>query len=141
MIEYRGAEGQIERIPDLVKELVALKVDILVLATTNAIRTAKEATQTIPIVMVAGLDPVAMGLVDSLARPGGNITGISTLSQDLNGKRLELLKEAVPKLSRVGILFHVEAQSSCRRGSNSVCFGDFDSEYDMAKGARVTLLD
>jgi putative ABC transport system substrate-binding protein len=112
MIEYRGAEGQIERIPDLVNELVALKVDILVLAIPNAIRTAKEATQTIPIVMVASLDPVATGLVDSLARPGGNITGISTLSQDLNGKRLELLKEAVPKLSRVGILLQVEVQSA-----------------------------
>ena len=111
MIEYRGAEGQSERIPDLVNELVAMKVDILVLAIPSAIRIAKEATQTIPIVMVAGLDPVAMGLVDSLARPGGNITGISTLAQDLNGKRLELLKEAVPKLSRVGILF-VEAQSA-----------------------------
>jgi putative ABC transport system substrate-binding protein len=112
MIEYRGAEGHIERIPDLVNELVALKVDILVLAIPSAIRTAKEATQTIPIVMVASLDPVAMGLVDSLARPGGNITGISTLSQDLNGKRLELLKEAVPKLSRVGILLQVEVQSA-----------------------------
>ena len=112
MIEYRGAEGQNERIPDLVNELVALKVDILVLAIPSAIRTAKEATQTIPIVMVAGLDPVAMGLVDSLARPGGNITGISTLSQDLNGKRLELLKEAVPKLSRVGILLQVEVPSA-----------------------------
>ena len=111
IIEYRGAEGQIERVPDLVNELVALKVDILVLAIPNAIRTAKAATQTIPIVMVASLDPVAMGLVDSLARPGGNITGISTLAQDLNGKRLELLKEVVPKLSRVGILF-VEAQSA-----------------------------
>ena len=112
MIEYRGAEGQIERIPDLVNELVALKVDILVLAIPSAIRTAKEATQTIPIVMVASLDPVAMGLVGSLARPGGNITGISTLSQDLNGKRLELLKEAVPKLSRVGILLQVEVPSA-----------------------------
>jgi putative tryptophan/tyrosine transport system substrate-binding protein len=112
IIEYRGAEGQIERIPDLVNELVALKVDILVLAIPSAIRTAKEATQTIPIVMVASLDPVAMGLVGSLARPGGNITGISTLSQDLNGKRLELLKEAVPKLSRVGILLQMEVQSA-----------------------------
>ena len=108
MIEYRGAEGHSERIRELVNELVALKVDILVLATPGAIRTAKEATQTIPIVMVASRDPVAMGLISSLARPGGNITGISTLSQDLNGKRLELLKEAVPKLSRVGILLQVD---------------------------------
>ncbi len=110
-IEFRGAEGQIDRIPGLVNELVAMKVDILVLAIPNAIRTAKELTHTIPIVMVASLDPVAMGLVDTLARPGGNITGISTLAQDLNGKRLELLKEVVPKLSRVGILF-VEALSA-----------------------------
>jgi len=111
-IEYRGAEGQNERIPDLVNELVALKVDILVLPVPYAIRTAKKLTQTIPIVMVASLDPVATGVVDSLARPGGNITGISTLSQDLNGKRLELLKEVIPQLSRVSILLDIETPSA-----------------------------
>ena len=111
VIEYRGAEGKLDRIPSIVNELVALKVDILVLAIPSAIRAAKELTQTIPIVMVASLDPVATGLVDSLAHPGGNITGISTLAQDLNGKRLELLKEVVPQLTRVGILLDIEAPS------------------------------
>ena len=104
MIEYRGAEGQIELVPSLVGEFISLKVDLLVVAVPSAIRATKKATKTIPIVMVSGIDPVASGAVESLARPGGNLTGISTLAQDLNGKRLELLKEVVPKLSRVGIL-------------------------------------
>ena len=102
VIEYRGAEGQIERVPSLVAELVQLKVDLLVVPVF--VRAAKQATKTIPIVMVSGSDPVASGAVESLARPGGNLTGISTLAQDLSGKRLELLKEVVPQLSRVGIL-------------------------------------
>jgi putative ABC transport system substrate-binding protein len=103
-IEYRGAEGKLELIPGIVNELVQLKVDVLVVPIPSAIRAAMQATKTIPIVMVTGLDPVASGLVDSLARPGGNITGLATLAQDLNGKRLELLKEVVPRLSRVGVL-------------------------------------
>jgi putative ABC transport system substrate-binding protein len=110
-IEYRGAAGQLDRVPGLVSELVALKVDILVLPFPDAIRAAKQITQTIPIVMVASLDPVAAGLVDSLAHPGGNITGLSTLAQDLNGKRLELLKEVIPQLTRVGILLDREMPS------------------------------
>ena len=112
MIEYRGAEGKIEQIPGLVNGTRATESRYSCLGYYTRDSHRKQATQTIPIVMVAGLDLVPMGLVDSLARPGGNITGISTLSQDLNGKRLELLKEAVPKLSRVGILLHVEAQSA-----------------------------
>ncbi len=104
VIEYRAAEGQIERVPSLVEELVQQKVDLMIAPVPNAIRAAKQATKTIPIVMVASIDPVATGMIDSLARPGGNLTGISTLNQDLNGKRLELLKEVVPQLSRVGIL-------------------------------------
>jgi putative tryptophan/tyrosine transport system substrate-binding protein len=104
IIEYRGAEGKLDRIPSLVNELVQLKVDVLVVPIPSAIRAAKQATKTIPVVMVTGLDPVATGLVDSLARPGGNITGLATLAQDLSGKRLELLKEVVPRLSRVGVL-------------------------------------
>ena len=111
-IDYRGAEGKLDRIPSIVQELVQLKVDVLIAPVPGAIRAAKQATKTIPIVMVAGMDPVATGLVDSLAHPGGNITGISTLSQDLNGKRLELLKEVVPRLSRVGILLDLESPSS-----------------------------
>lgn len=112
VIEYRGAEGQIERVPNLVEELINLKVDLLVAPVPGAIRTAKQATKTIPIVMVSGIDPVASGAVESLARPGANLTGISTLTQDLNGKRLELLKEVVPKLSRVGILLDKGSRSS-----------------------------
>jgi len=112
MIEYRGAEGKIERVPTLVNELVELKVDVFVAPFPPAIRATKQVTKTIPIVMVASVDPVTTGLVESLAHPGGNITGISTLSQDLSGKRLELLKEVVPRLSRVGVLLDVESHSS-----------------------------
>ena len=111
-IEYRGAEGKLDRIPSIVHELVQLKVDVLIAPIPGAIRAATQASKTIPIVMVAGMDPVATGLIDSLAHPGGNITGISTLSQDLNGKRLELLKEVVPRLSRVGILLDSETPSA-----------------------------
>jgi putative tryptophan/tyrosine transport system substrate-binding protein len=109
VIEYRGAEGKPGRMPSLVTELVELKVDVLVITTTEASRTAKQATKTIPIVMVSAVDPVATGLVDSVARPGGNITGLATLSQELIGKRLELLKEVVPRLSRVGVLQNLDA--------------------------------
>ena len=112
VIEYRGAEGNLDRIPSLVAELVQLKVDALIAPIPGAIRAAKQATNTIPVVMVAGIDPVATGLIDSLAHPGGNITGLSTLAHDLSGKRLELLKEVVPQLSRVAILLDVESQSS-----------------------------
>jgi putative ABC transport system substrate-binding protein len=103
-IEYRGAEGKLERVQSIVNELVQLDVDVLVLPIRSAILAAKRATKTIPIVMVTGGDPVATGLIDSLARPGGNVTGISTLNRELIGKRLELLTEVIPKLSRVGIL-------------------------------------
>jgi putative ABC transport system substrate-binding protein len=104
IIEFRGAEGKLDRIPSLINELVKLDVDVLVVPIRAAILAAREATKTIPIVMVAGTDPVADGLVNSLARPGGNITGLSTLSRDLGGKRFELLAEVLPQLSRVGIL-------------------------------------
>jgi ABC-type uncharacterized transport system substrate-binding protein len=112
LIEYRGAEGNLKRVPTLVNEFVELKVDVIIAPFPPAIRAAKQATKTIPIVMVASIDPVATGLVESLAHPGGNITGISTLSQDLSGKRLELLKEVVPRLSRVGVLLDIESHSS-----------------------------
>jgi len=88
-----------------VSELVQLKVDVLVLSNFRAIRAAKQATQTIPVVIVTTQDPVETGIIDSLARPGGNITGLTRLTRDLSGKRLELLKEAVPKISRVGVLW------------------------------------
>ena len=112
LVEYRYAEGRQDRIPSLVSELVQLKVDVLVLVTLPSIRAAKEATKTIPIVMVLAVDPVANGIVDSLARPGGNITGISTLQRELSGKRLELLTEVVPGISRVGVLWDADAPGS-----------------------------
>ena len=111
-IEFRYAEGNRERIPSLVAELVQQKVDVLISGDDPAIRAAKTATKTVPIVMVINLDPVASGLVDSLARPGGNLTGISRLTRELSGKRLELLKEVVPGLSRIGILWAAESEGS-----------------------------
>ena len=105
LVEYRYIEGKRDRVPSLVAELVQLKVDVLVSPNLPAIRAAKQATKTIPIVMVINWDPVATeGLIDSLERPGGNITGLSRLTRDLSGKRLELLKEVVPGISRVGVL-------------------------------------
>ena len=102
-IEYRYAEGKYDRLPGLAAELVRLKVDIIITGGEPATRAAKEATVTIPIVMAQVGDPVGSGLVASLARPGGNITGSSTLSPELSGKRLELLKEIIPGLSRVAV--------------------------------------
>jgi putative tryptophan/tyrosine transport system substrate-binding protein len=106
-IEYRYAEGKSDRYPELAAELVRLKVDIIVVAGgTVPIRAAKNTTKTIPIVMVGqGPDPVEAGFVESLARPGGNVTGITLLHRELGGKRLELLKEAVTKLFRVAVLY------------------------------------
>ena len=103
VIEWRYAEGKLDRLPALAAELVRLKVDVIVTAGPPATRAAKEATATIPIVMTQDTDPVGNGFVASLARPGGNITGLSTLAPELSGKRLELLKEIVPKLSRVAV--------------------------------------
>jgi putative ABC transport system substrate-binding protein len=101
--EYRYAEGKLDRLPAFAAELVRLKVDVIVTAGATGTGPAKEATTAIPIVMAQDGDPVATGIVASLARPGGNITGLSTLAPELSGKRLELLKEIVPKLSRVAI--------------------------------------
>jgi ABC-type uncharacterized transport system substrate-binding protein len=102
-IEWRSAEGNPDRMPALADELVRLRVDVIVTAGSNATRPAKKATSTIPIVMALDGDPVANGFVATLARPGGNITGLSTLAPELSGKRLELLKEIVPKLFRVAV--------------------------------------
>src|SRR5712691_7454673 len=105
-IEYRYADNQLDRLSDLAAELVRLPVDVLVTPGENAARVAQQATHTIPIVLAAGSDPVGLGLVASLARPGGNLTGLSLMGSELEGKRLELLKEAVPTASRVGVLFN-----------------------------------
>ena len=104
LIEFRYAAEKPDQIPRFVSEMVQLPVDVLVLSSAEAIRTAKQETKTIPIVIVTGQDPVATGLVDSLARPGGNITGVARLTRELSGKRLELLKEVFPQMARVGIL-------------------------------------
>ena len=133
VIEYRGAEGKSGRMPSLVTELVELKVDVLVL-TIGAILAAKQATKTIPIVMVTQVDPVATGLVDSLARPGGNITGLATLQRELSGKRLELLTEVVPGLARVGILRDTEGPVS------AISFRDYEAAARALK-IRLQSLD
>jgi ABC-type uncharacterized transport system substrate-binding protein len=160
VIEYRGAEGKPDRMPSLVNELVQLKVDVLVVPTVSALRAAKQATNKIPIVMVTQVDPVATGLVDSLARPGGNITGLATLQRDLGGKRLELLAEVVPRLSRVGILrnpdeevgsigfkdyeaaaraLKIRLQSLEARGSNPDLEGAFRAAVDGRANAIITI--
>ncbi len=115
-IEYRYGEGKRDRFPELLAELVRLKVDIIVVAGGEVlIRAAKNATKTIPIVMTgSGVDPVEAGLIESLARPGGNVTGITNLGRELGGKRLELLKEAVPKLARVAVLYESASPPSVR---------------------------
>ena len=104
VIEYRHAEGKYDRLPSLAAELVRLNVDIIVTASTPAAQAGQQATRSIPIVMTNVSDPVESGLVSSLARPGGNVTGLSLMHPDLSGKRLELLKEIIPKVSRVAVL-------------------------------------
>jgi len=114
--EYRYGEGKIDRAPELLAELVRLKVDIIVVSGGSIwVRPAMNATKTIPIVMMGGgSDPVKAGFVESLARPGGNVTGITLLSRELGGKRLELFKEAVPKLARVAVLFQPAIPGTAR---------------------------
>jgi ABC-type uncharacterized transport system substrate-binding protein len=104
-IVYRSAEEKFERLPALVDELIGLKVDVLVMSSTPSALAAKKSTSTIPIVFIGVSDPVAAGLVDSLPRPGGNVTGFTAMTSELAGKRLELLKETVPKLSQVAVLW------------------------------------
>jgi putative ABC transport system substrate-binding protein len=111
-IEFRSADGSLERLSDLAGELVRLQVDVIVAGSTVGAKAAKRATSTIPIVMANVSDPVGTGLVSSLARPGGNITGLSTMGQDLSGKRLELIREVVPRLRRIGVLWYQDSPSS-----------------------------
>jgi putative ABC transport system substrate-binding protein len=124
VIEYREAEGKYDRLPALAAELVALKVDVILAGGTPATLAAKPATRTLPIVFAAVADPVTSGLVTSLARPGGNVTGLSVLAPELVGKCLELLKQAVPGVSRVAVLWHPGALGE-------------RTEKDMLKGADV----
>src|SRR5262245_28874661 len=104
IVEYRYGEGRLERLPTLAEELVRLKVEIIVTDTVGPVRAAKKATTTIPIVIASGSDPIQSGLVTSLARPGGNVTSLTSYTVELFGKRLELLKEVVPKVSRFAFL-------------------------------------
>ena len=126
LFEYRYTEGDRDRIPGIIAELMNLKVDILFSTQAIVVRAAKQATKTIPIVMAITPDPVAAGLVNSLARPGGNITGLTFLTRELSGKRLELLTEMIPRLSRVGILLV----------SGFTAFKDYE---DAARGLKVSL--
>ena len=106
VFEHRYADNRLERLPELAADLVRLKVDVIAAAGTLAPLAAKRATSTIPIVMTAAGDPLGSGLVASLARPGGNVTGMSLMAPDLGGKRLELLKEVLPRLARVAVLWN-----------------------------------
>src|SRR5262249_54905030 len=124
VIEYRDAEGKLERLPALAAELVALKVDVIVAAAALPALAAKQATKTIPIVLASVADPVTSGLVSGLARPGGNVTGLSSLAPELVGKRLELLTHAVPGVSRVAVLWQPGGQVE-------------RTDKDMLKGADV----
>ena len=112
IVEYRYAEGRLERLPALAEELVRLKVEIIVTDTVGPARAAKKASSTIPIVIASGSDPIQSGLVASLARPGGNVTGLTGYTVELLGKRLELLKEVVPKVSRFAFLNDDESMPS-----------------------------
>ena len=112
VLELRHGEGRAERLPELARELVGLKMDVIVASTDVAIAAVKRETQTIPIVMAISSDPVGTGFVASLARPGGNVTGNSTISPELSGKRLELLREVVPGLSRVAFLWNPDVRGA-----------------------------
>jgi ABC-type uncharacterized transport system substrate-binding protein len=112
VLELRYGEGRVERFPEIARELVGLKLDMIVAATDVAIAAVKRETQTIPIVMATSNDPIATGLVASLARPGGNVTGLSLISPQLSGKRLELLREVIPGLSRVAFLWNPDVRGA-----------------------------
>jgi putative tryptophan/tyrosine transport system substrate-binding protein len=131
LIEYRYADGKLEPVPELAAELVRLKVDVLVTDTSNATQAAKNATKTIPVVFTTANDPVGDHQVESLARPGGNLTGFSILALDLNGKRLELLKEAYPKIERVAFLTRLGTATGEQR---------FKEAEAAAKGLGLRLL-
>jgi ABC-type uncharacterized transport system substrate-binding protein len=160
LVEYRYVEGRLDRYPSLAAEFVQLKVDVLV--TTAGFTAVKQATKTIPIVMVITGDPVALGFVESLAHPGGNITGLTRRTRDLSGKRLELLKEVVPTISRVGVLWDanvttpgfafkeyeaaapalkLQLQSLEVRGPNPDLVGAFQAAAKGRTNALVTILN
>jgi ABC-type uncharacterized transport system substrate-binding protein len=119
VFEYRHAEGKLDRLPALAEELVRLKVDVLIAPNTPAALALKNATKIIPIVFIDVSDPIGAGLIDSLARPGGNVTGFTMISSVLAGKRLELLKETVPKLARVAVVWNPQVPNSAQSWKES----------------------
>jgi putative tryptophan/tyrosine transport system substrate-binding protein len=112
IVEYRFARGQVGKLPELAAELVRLNVEVIVTPTTPASMAAKQATSTIPIVIAGVADPVGAGLITNFRRPGGNITGLSSISAELGGKRLELLKGLVPEASRLAVVYHPDDRSN-----------------------------
>ena len=130
-IEYRWAEGREERFAEIAAELVRLKADVIVTSGTQAVMASKNATSVIPIVFATAGDPVGSGLVASLARPGGNVTGLATLANELAGKRLELLREVVPSLRRLAIMgnqrTHLDTGGHCR--TENPCVAPIPSAY------------
>jgi putative tryptophan/tyrosine transport system substrate-binding protein len=130
VIESRWADGNYDRLPDLARDLVGLKVDLILTSGTPGTRAARSATATIPIIMVTSGDPVALGLVASLARPGGNITGASNFAPELSAKRIELIKEAFPSTQRVGVLFNPD---------NSINDRNVPAMEQTSKGLKLVL--
>jgi putative ABC transport system substrate-binding protein len=134
IIEYRFAESRIDRLPELTADLVRLKVDVIVATGTQASLVAKKATGTIPIVMANADDPLGRGLVESLARPGGNITGLSSMSLELNGKRLELFRETFPKARRLAVLWHTASNPAFRETQAAAQTLEFKTVSFEARG-------
>jgi putative ABC transport system substrate-binding protein len=150
-VEYRWAEGDPDRLPSLVAELIRARVDVIVLSGTPAIQAARAATSTLPVVFVSLADPIRLGIVASLARPGGNATGMASQYEELVGKQLELLKEVVPRISRVALIHHAqtsaavvsEAEAAARRlGLKARALGvpgvpGFESAFETARSERA----
>jgi len=133
VLDYRYAEGKLDRLPSLAAELVQLKVDVIVTTSGNSAKAASEATKTIPIVLTTGADPVKSGLAESLAKPGGNVTGLSIIEEDLSGKRVDILKETFPKMTRMAYLWHPLAVSYSAADTTSG-----NPSYDQAEKATKT---
>jgi putative ABC transport system substrate-binding protein len=134
LLDYRYAEGNVDRLPSLAAELVQLKVDVIVTTSGNSARAATRVTRTIPIVLTTGADPVKSGLAESLAKPGGNVTGLSVIEEDLSGKRVEILKDTFPKMTRMAYLWNPLAVSYSEAGAPSD-----NPSYVQAKKAAKTL--
>ena len=135
VLDYRYAEGNVDRLPSLAAELVQLKVDVIVTTSGNSARAARQATRAIPIVLTTGADPVKTGLAESLAKPGGNVTGLSIIEEDLSGKRVEILKETFPKMTRVAYLWNPVGVAYSASGNLS-----YDQVEKATKAVGVQLL-